>query len=65
MASLWIGSDLGWPERDFGVVGELSHVGAHFKVFDALIFMLIKSFDLRFFYVSLDCPLEQCAAQRP
>ena len=37
---VWIGSGLGWPERDFGVVGELYHVGAHFEALDALILMM-------------------------
>ena len=36
---IWIGPGLGWPERDFEVVGKLYHVGAHFKALDALIFM--------------------------
>ena len=39
MASLWIKSGLGWPEWDFGVVGDLFHVGACFEDFDALVFM--------------------------
>jgi len=34
LASLWIGSGLGWPERDFGVMGELCHVGARFEALD-------------------------------
>ena len=33
---VWIGPGLGWPERDFGVVGKLCHVGAHFEALDAL-----------------------------
>ncbi len=40
LASLWIEYGLGWPERDFGVVGELCHVGARFDDHDALIFMV-------------------------
>ena len=34
LASLWIGSGLGWPERDFGVMGGLYHVGARFEALD-------------------------------
>ena len=37
---VWIGSGLGWPGMDFGVVGELCHVEAHFEALDALIFMV-------------------------
>ena len=44
MALLWIRYGLGWPERDFGVVGELCHVGAHFEDLDALIFMALSDF---------------------
>jgi len=40
MASLWIRSGLGWPKRDFWVVCELCHAGAHVKALDALIFTL-------------------------
>jgi len=39
VASPWMGSGLGWLERDFGVVGELCHVGVRFKALEALIFM--------------------------
>ena len=39
MASLWIASGLGWPERDVGVVDELCHVGTRFEALDAHIFM--------------------------
>ena len=56
LASFWIGSGLGWPERDFGIVGELCHVGARFKDPDAPIFMAPSAF-----FTSPDCPLEQCA----
>ena len=56
MASLLIGSGLGWPERDFGVVGELCHVGAHFEALD---FHEALSFTLHFLR-SLDFPLEPC-----
>ena len=58
MASLWIGSGLGWPDRDFGIVGELCHVGAHFEALDALIFMAPS---VSPFFKSLDCPIQfQC-----
>ena len=30
---------IGWPERDFGVVGELFHEGARFKALEAMIFI--------------------------
>ena len=36
MATFWIGTGLGWPERDFGVVIALCHVGAHFEALDML-----------------------------
>ena len=31
---LWIGSGLGWPERNFGVTEQLCDVGACFKALD-------------------------------
>ena len=39
MASLWIRSGLGWPERDFEVVIQTYQVGARFEALDELIFM--------------------------
>ena len=36
LASLWIGSGLGCPERNFGEVFELYHFGAHFEALDTL-----------------------------
>ena len=57
---IWIGPGLGWPERDFEVVGKLYHVGAHFEALDALIFMA-PSVLPNIFFTSLDCPIQfQC-----
>ena len=44
LAGLWMGSGLGWPERDFGVVGNLCHVGPFFEDLDTLIFMVPSDF---------------------
>ena len=44
MGSLWIGSGLGWPERDFGAIVQLCHVGARFEALDALIFIITSVF---------------------
>ena len=60
LASLWIRSGLGWPERDFGVVIQLCHVGARFEALGALIFMA-PSDSIGIFFTSLDCPQERCA----
>ena len=49
----------GWPERDFGVVIQLCHVGARFEALDTLIFMAPSDF-IGIFFTSLDCPLERC-----
>jgi hypothetical protein len=35
LVSLLIGRSRSWPERDFGVAGELCHVGACFEGLDA------------------------------
>ena len=45
MASHWMGSGLGWQEREFGVVSE-RHVikGARFEALDMLIFMAPSDF---------------------
>ena len=59
LASLWIRSGLGWPERDFGVVIQLCHVGARFEALGALIFMA-PSDSIGIFFTSLDCHLERC-----
>jgi len=34
LASLWIKSGLGWPERDFGVAVQLCHVESCFEAVD-------------------------------
>ncbi len=34
MASLWNGSGLGLPKRNFEVVGDVSHVGARFEALE-------------------------------
>ena len=49
----------GWPERDFGVVVQLYHVGARFEALDAMIFMASSVLPCIFF-MFLDFPLEQC-----
>ena len=49
LASLGIGSGLGWPEGDLGVMGELCHVGARFEALDVLIFIALSISP--FFYV--------------
>ena len=36
---VWIRRSRGWPERDFGVIVQLCHVGARFEALDALIFI--------------------------
>ena len=50
MASLWIRSGLGWPERDFEVVIQTYQVGAHFEALDELVFMAPS--DLRCIFLS-------------
>ena len=36
---VWIRRSRGWPERDFGVMVQLCHVGARFEALNVLIFM--------------------------
>ena len=50
LVSLWIRSGLSWPERDFGVVIQLWHVGAHFEALGVLILMAPSDF-IGIFYV--------------
>ena len=57
---VWIRRSRGWPERDFGVIVQLCHVGARFEALDALIF-IAPSVSPCIFFTSLDFPLEQCA----
>ena len=44
MASLWIRSGIGWPERDFGATIQLCQVGARFEALDELVFMAPSEF---------------------
>ena len=44
MASLWIRSGLGWPERDNGVVVQLCQVGARFEALNEPVFMAPSEF---------------------
>ena len=59
MASLWIRSGLGWPERDFEVVIQTYQVGAHFKALDELVFMAPSEF-FGIFFTSQTMPFEHC-----
>ena len=56
---VWIRRSRGWPERDFGVIVQLCHVGARFEALDALIF-IVPSVSSCIFFTSLDFPLERC-----
>ena len=63
MASLWIRSGLGWPERDFEVVIQTYQVGAHFEALDELVFMAPS--DLRcIFFITRTLPFELCEEGR-
>ena len=53
----------GWPERDFGVMVQLCHVGARFEALDALIF-IAPSVSSCIFFTFLDFPLERCESQK-
>ena len=57
---VWIRRSRGWPERDFGVMVQLCHVGARFEALDALIF-IAPSVSSCIFFTFLDFPLERCA----
>ena len=46
MASLWIGSGLGWPLKGFGPALQTYQVGAHFKALDeGFLMTVLKSFE--------------------
>ena len=59
LASLIQTRSRGWPERDFGVIIHLCHVGARFEALDALIF-IVPSVSSCIFFTLLDFPLERC-----
>ena len=59
LASLWIGSGLGWPERVLEVVVQLCHVDAHFKALDESVLTAPSVLSYILFTIPT-LPLKQC-----